>query len=426
MIGDNHGSGTWGCIACGVGGQPYGGYFGGKVAIDGDLSCTGCVSADDIANGAVTENRLAPRSVGLPHLKTVGYSGEASMFLSISQSTDELEWKQAFLVLPYTGAVANGQDALTITNAGGAAITGSSTLGGSSSTGTLGHPQYGVFGSSPSTGVRGEASNGPGVVGESSTGSGVYGQGQTGHGVSAASSGGDALHVFGAGRHGLMVEQATDDGIHVASASHDGVEVSSAGWSGVYVASAGFDALRVQSAGQDGLRLFDGIGRDYIRAGDDGNLEFRVTNDGAAFADGGWQGAADFAELVVGDTDSGPLEPGDVLVIGERADRTVARSTVPYSTLVAGVYSTKPGFVGSPHPMSEPEPGEVPVALVGIVPCKVSAENGPIRRGDLLVTAATPGHAMRADDPPPGTVVAKALQEIVSGAGVIEVLVSLM
>ena len=38
-------------------------------------------------------------------------------------------------------------------------------------------------------------------------------------------------------------------------------------------------------------------------------------------------------------------------------------------------------------------------AVVGIVPCKVTAENGSIKRGDLLVTSTVPGHAMKGTDP---------------------------
>jgi hypothetical protein len=68
---------------------------------------------------------------------------------------------------------------------------------------------------------------------------------------------------------------------------------------------------------------------------------------------------------------------------------------------------------------------EIPMAVVGIVPCKVSAENGPIRPGDLLVTSATPGHAMRDSDPGVGTVLGKALERLESGTGTIRVLVSL-
>jgi hypothetical protein len=56
-----------------------------------------------------------------------------------------------------------------------------------------------------------------------------------------------------------------------------------------------------------------------------------------------------------------------------------------------------------------------------------SAENGPIHRGDLLVTAGTPGHAMRGTerDRMLGAMIGKALQEFAGpGAGVIQVLVN--
>ena len=118
------------------------------------------------------------------------------------------------------------------------------------------------------------------------------------------------------------------------------------------------------------------------------------------------------------------------------------------STLVAGVYSTQPGVMASPRdwdaldrslnganadgenaatPVLElaRQVDEVPLAVVGIVPCKVSAENGPIAVGDLLVTAATPGHAMRDDAPAVGTVLGKALGPLPSGRGVIEIMVTL-
>ncbi len=67
----------------------------------------------------------------------------------------------------------------------------------------------------------------------------------------------------------------------------------------------------------------------------------------------------------------------------------------------------------------------IPVGIVGIVPVKVSAENGPIHRGDLLTTSATPGHAMRADTYIPGAILGKAMGELQSGTGVIEVVLLL-
>jgi hypothetical protein len=67
------------------------------------------------------------------------------------------------------------------------------------------------------------------------------------------------------------------------------------------------------------------------------------------------------------------------------------------------------------------------MAMMGIVPTKVSAENGPIETGDLLVTSSTVGYAMKGTDRDrlTGSVVGKALASLDSGKGVIEVLVTL-
>jgi hypothetical protein len=65
--------------------------------------------------------------------------------------------------------------------------------------------------------------------------------------------------------------------------------------------------------------------------------------------------------------------------------------------------------------------------VVGIVPTKVTAENGSIHAGDLLVTSSTPGRAMKGTDRNrlTGAVVGKALGDLETGTGVIEVLVTL-
>jgi hypothetical protein len=106
----------------------------------------------------------------------------------------------------------------------------------------------------------------------------------------------------------------------------------------------------------------------------------------------------------------------------------VALAQQPYSTLVAGIYSTKPGLLGSTRKVDESVPqNEVPLAVVGIVPCKVTAGNGPIQTGDLLVTSSTAGHAMKGTDRSKmlGAVVVKALEPLLQGKGVIQVLVTL-
>jgi hypothetical protein len=150
------------------------------------------------------------------------------------------------------------------------------------------------------------------------------------------------------------------------------------------------------------------------------NLVFEVKESGNVYADGTYQSpAADFAELLPA-VDG--LAPGDVLAIG--ADGRLQRSTEAYQTTVVGVYSTQPAFLGGAGEAADGS--EVPLAVVGVVPVKASAENGPIQPGDLLVAAGSPGYAMQAgENPPQGSVLGKALAGLASGTGTIQMLVSL-
>jgi hypothetical protein len=64
---------------------------------------------------------------------------------------------------------------------------------------------------------------------------------------------------------------------------------------------------------------------------------------------------------------------------------------------------------------------------------KVDASYGPIRRGDLLTSSPTPGHAMKAQPVKiggveiyrPGTIIGKALEGLSEGRGLIEVFIVL-
>lgn len=150
--------------------------------------------------------------------------------------------------------------------------------------------------------------------------------------------------------------------------------------------------------------------------------EFAVGRDGNVYADGTFiDTGADYAELLPA---SAGLQPGDVLVIGP--DGKLTRSRTPAQTSVVGVYSTQPGFLAGADIDGASSEDQVPLAVMGVVPVKVSAENGPIQPGDLLTTSSTAGHAMRAGtDPPPGTVIGKALEAWETGSGVIQMLVML-
>jgi len=166
-----------------------------------------------------------------------------------------------------------------------------------------------------------------------------------------------------------------------------------------------------------------------------GNLKL-TSGSGATvtFADGtvqstAWTGAlcgGDYAESVgvAGDRES--YAPGDLLVIDDTNPGGFLKSVEPYSTAVAGVYSTKPGALGR-RQTTPKDPNEIPMAVIGIVPVKVSAENGPIHPRDILVSSSKPGYAMKGTDRSRmlGAIVGKALGSLDSGTGVIEVLVTL-
>ncbi len=89
-------------------------------------------------------------------------------------------------------------------------------------------------------------------------------------------------------------------------------------------------------------------------------------------------------------------EAGDLLALGSGGSAMLAG--VPGAGPVLGVYVAQPGFLGGgPRTPLAAGGSRIPVALVGIVPLKVSAEGGAIRPGDLLALSSVPGVAARAE-----------------------------
>ena len=145
-----------------------------------------------------------------------------------------------------------------------------------------------------------------------------------------------------------------------------------------------------------------------------------VHADGTIHAPAFESGAADVAEWVHMST---PAEPGDVVEFNPLAPQRYRITQSPFSSLVAGVISTTPGVtLGTDLDASE----KALLALVGIVPVKVTDEGGPIQPGDLLVTSSTPGHAMRWAGPEPCScsLVGKALEPMDGEQGVIMMLLT--
>lgn len=197
------------------------------------------------------------------------------------------------------------------------------------------------------------------------------------------------------------------------------------------IGAAPSEVMRIASGGNVGI----GTTSPGAKLDVNGNMKISGAGANLTFPDStvqstAWTGVlsgGDYAESVDVTGERDAFEPGDLLVIDPNAQGHFQKANLPYSTLVGGVYATKPGVTGRRQPRSKPQDGEVPMAMVGIVPTKVSTENGPVHTGDLLVSSSTLGFAMKGTDRNRmmGAVIGKALASLEEGTGVIEVLISL-
>jgi hypothetical protein len=97
--------------------------------------------------------------------------------------------------------------------------------------------------------------------------------------------------------------------------------------------------------------------------------------------------------------------PGTVVEFGGEQEITI--SSASHSTAVAGIVSTNPSYL-----MNSTQTGDhvLPIALTGRVPCRVQ---GPVRKGDVLVTSSIPGVAQRIGmNWQPGCVLGKSMEAI--------------
>jgi hypothetical protein len=108
---------------------------------------------------------------------------------------------------------------------------------------------------------------------------------------------------------------------------------------------------------------------------------------------------ADLAEVYAADE---KYSPGTVVVFGGEKEITI--STQSHDTRVAGVVSTNPAY------LMNSEADGLPIAFTGRVPCLVQ---GPVNKGDVLVTSSVPGAAQCiGDNYRPGCVIGKSLETI--------------
>lgn len=188
-------------------------------------------------------------------------------------------------------------------------------------------------------------------------------------------------------------------------------------------------------------------------------LQIQSTDEANLLLDNGVQtDAFDFAEAFKPIDSEFDMQPGDVvcLVFGEGMTEHMRRSTGAAEEMLLGVVSTRPAFTCGMgiDSMYDSDPAlkaqmiaafdsgdraeyarlgialenrmkEIwrPVALLGRVPCKVDASNGPIRAGDRVTSSgANRGAAMRQTDA--GMSIGVAMEDFAgAGTGTITVLV---
>ncbi len=276
-----------------------------------------------------------------------------------------------------------------------------------------------------------------GVAGFSPSGAGVEGYSPQGDAISAWSTSGNLFKGSSVGTNQAVAWiDRNGKGIFNGGVACDTRSLSGSDAIMGYGQASGVYGYSPTQAGLFGLtdtgdaiyvRVL-GEGTLFRGALSNGNTVARIDAMGRGYFEGGTQNSgADYADLVTVQGKAADYAPGDVLVIGADPARPFTKTAAPYAKNVAGIYSTKPGYIGSKRGIGPATDNEIPLALTGIVPCKVTCQNGPIRMGDLLATSSTPGYAMKATDSRrmAGAVVGKALQPLAKGRGVIEVLVTL-
>jgi hypothetical protein len=304
---------------------------------------------------------------------------------------------------------------------------------------------YGVYGNTVGgTGVYGNATSGFGLYGKSVSGTGIFAESASGNAglfsTTNVSNTLDAVYVSNLGLgNGVYAESAAGNGI--TAITNSGASAAIWGFNnsgGTAIHGVTFTGTAPAMKGSNTTNGGTAIEGELLNGPTSGNLAVfkvdgtnraRIDHNGKGFFNGGTQSSgADIAEAFDVEGGRNSYEPGDVLIISLSSDRKVEKSNTPYSTLVAGVYATKPGVLLTEENIEIDLGDKVPMGVIGVIPTKVCLEGGAIKRGDMLVTSSISGVAMKADPDKVkvGQVLGKALEDYSGNEiGKIKVLVSI-
>lgn len=399
-----------------------------SVSTLGTGNAAGFTISNATNNNAVVKVSNNGTGRGLESIITNSSSTAAAIYASSSGNNGLQAFAQATGVLGQSTGLVNGIGVL-----GQAALSSSSGIGVKGISYSIPYSDGSVSGINMAggTGVYGESSSvsgsGVGVYGYTQNGIiGVDGEagGANSNGVYGLSSGLNGVGIYGdAGQYSSLSQAAYFRNVN-ASNNRKVVEISNAG-TGAALYMQSFNA---SNSAPLFWGTYGGTGAFLYFDDNSGNAKVRINNLGKGFFNGGTQtGGADMAEAFDVAGDRNAYEPGDVLVISMDGDRTVERSSKPYSDIVAGVYATKPGMLMSEENIDADLSAKVPMGVLGVIPTKVCLEGGEIHRGDFLVTSSQTGIAMKADKSllKPGQLIGKALENFNSkGIAKIKVLVN--
>jgi hypothetical protein len=276
----------------------------------------------------------------------------------------------------------------------------------------------------------------PGIHGRSQHGVGVYGDATTGFGVYGTSPGGG---VFGIGQaQGVvgMTSPTTAQGSGYGGYFTTATGIGVAGRSTAFSTGTNLYAPGVYGFSQHGAGVMGEAGSGAAIAG---FFLGDVVVEGDIFVTGSKAGyVVDVARN--GGTES--LAAGDLVVVTGVTDPVLGAIPVPLVRKAdAGASTAVIGVVDAVYRLDDGEPVRITgsaergiihpgdyltiVTMGAFATLNVDATYGAIQPGDLLVSSATPGYAMRAESPEVGTVVGKALEALEAGTGAIAVMVTL-